>query len=92
MERWAEHYQELYSRENVVTDTAVDSATPLPVMEELNVPPSVDELSKATDSLACGKAPGNDGIPPEIIKAGKMNALLYHLHELLCSTGKRKHA
>ena len=55
----------------------------LPVMEELDVPPSAEELSKAIDSLACGKAPGNDGIPPEVIKAGKESALLKHLHELL---------
>eukprot|EP00064_Thunnus_orientalis_P014087 superscaffoldBa00002400_g14128 len=33
--------------------------------------------------LACGKAPGNNGIPPEVIKAGKNSALLNHLHELL---------
>ncbi|XP_060770241.1 uncharacterized protein LOC132881605 [Neoarius graeffei] len=47
MERWAEQYQELYSRENVVTDTTVEHTDPLPVMEELNVPPSVKKLSKA---------------------------------------------
>ena len=29
-------------------------------MEELNIPPSTEELSKAIDTLACGKAPGND--------------------------------
>ncbi|XP_037774604.1 uncharacterized protein LOC119571296, partial [Penaeus monodon] len=52
-------------------------------MEELDAPPSVDELSKAIDSLACGKAPGKDGIPPEVIKVGKKTALLHHLHQLL---------
>ena len=52
-------------------------------MEELDSPPSVEELSKAIDSLAGGKAPGNDGIPPEIIKVGKKTAFLYHLHQLL---------
>jgi hypothetical protein len=83
MERWAEHYQELYSRENVVTDSAVESTDLLHEMEELDVPPSVDELRKAVNSLACGKAPGNDGIPPEVIRAGKNTALLQHLHELL---------
>ncbi|XP_037804507.1 uncharacterized protein LOC119598887 [Penaeus monodon] len=67
MERWAEHYQELYSRENVG--------------REHRQPPY--ELSKAIDSLACGKAPGKDGIPPEVIKVGKKTALLHHLHQLL---------
>ncbi|XP_037794156.1 uncharacterized protein LOC119589633 [Penaeus monodon] len=41
---------------------------------------SATELSKAIDSLACGKAPG---IPPEVIKVGKKTALLHHLHQLL---------
>jgi len=52
-------------------------------MEDLDVPPTADELSKAIDSLALGKAPGKDGIPAEIIKHGKP-ALINHLHKLLC--------
>ena len=83
MKRWAKHYQELYSRENIVTDTAIESTSFLPVMNKLDVPPSVDQLRKAINSLACGKAPGNDGVPSEVIKAGMNTALLYHLHELL---------
>ena len=35
----------------------------LPTMDELESEPSVEELSKAIDSLASGKAPCNDGIP-----------------------------
>ncbi|XP_062614292.1 uncharacterized protein LOC134276017 [Saccostrea cucullata] len=83
MERWAEHYQELYSRENVVSVTAVENTNALPAMKELDAPPSIDELSKAINSLASGKAPGSDGIPPEVIKAGKSSTLLHHLHKLL---------
>ncbi len=30
MERWAEHYQQLYSRKNVITDTVLESTTPCP--------------------------------------------------------------
>lgn len=52
-------------------------------MEELDAQPSVEELSKTIDSLACGKTPENDAILPEIIKAGKTSTLLYHVHELL---------
>ncbi|KAL8621706.1 hypothetical protein ACOMHN_061841 [Nucella lapillus] len=82
-ERWAEYYQELYSRETIVTDTAVENTCSLPVMEELDDPPTIKELSKAIDSLASGEAPGIDGIPPEVIKAGKQTSLLEHLHNLL---------
>ena len=83
MERWVEHYGELYSRENVVTNTAMENTTPLPTMEELDSPPTIEELGKAIDSLSCGKAPGSDGIPPEVVKAAKESSLLGHLHELL---------
>ena len=55
MERWAEHYQELYSRETTVTNTALENTPPLPAMDELNEPPTIEELSKAIDSLASGQ-------------------------------------
>ena len=47
-------------------------------MEEFDVPPTIDELQKA-----CGKDPGSIAIPADIVKAGKENSLLVHLHELL---------
>ena len=63
MERRAEHYLDFYSRENTLTNAAMQGTVILPVIEELDTLPTIDELSKAIDSLACGKAPGNDGIP-----------------------------
>ena len=83
MGRWVEHYLDLYSRENCVTQEALDSIEDLPVLEELDTEPTLEELSKAIDALSCGKAPGDDCIPPEIIKVGK-SALMKPLHELLC--------
>ena len=82
MERWVEHYLELYSKENAITDKALDTIESLPVMTELDTEPTEDDLSKAIDSLKNGKAPGKDDIPPEVTKHGKP-ALLHHLHVLL---------
>lgn len=65
MERWVEHYSDLYSRQKAVSTLALDAIECLPAMDELDAIPTVDELSKAIDSLAAGKAPGNDGIPPD---------------------------
>ena len=56
--------------------TKPSKTTPLPIMEELNAPPTLDMLS-------CGKASDSNGIPPEIVKAGKENSLLGHLLGLL---------
>ena len=83
MERWVEHYSELYSRETVVTNAALNAIRDLPMMEELDNEPTIEDLSKAIDSLSCGKAPGCDSILPEVIKCAKP-ALLQHLHQLLC--------
>lgn len=66
-----------------VSSQALECNDPLPVLVELDAAPSVEELSKAVDSLDSGKAQGNDGILPEVIKAGKKTAFLHHLHELL---------
>ena len=67
MERWVEHYTDLYSRENTVSPAAQDVIEWLPTM----------------DSLASGKAPDNDGNPPDLIKHCK-TTLLLPLHEVLC--------
>ena len=44
----------------------------------------------AIDGLACGKAPGKDGIPLEFLKHGKQT-ILQPLHELLCLCWEQGH-
>ena len=71
LERWVEHYSDIYSRENTVSPSALDAVESLPTMVEVDTEPTLEELSKAIDSLASGKAPGSNGIhpPPPPIKA-----------------------
>ena len=83
MERWVEHYSDLYSRENTVTPSALGAIKCMPIMEELDAKPTMDELSKVIDSLATGKAPGSNSIPPDLIKHCK-TTLLHPLHKVLC--------
>ncbi len=52
--------------------------------------PTLEELSKAIDNLACGKAPGLDSIPAEVLKHGKPS-ILQPLHELLCQCWEKEH-
>ena len=63
METFAVHYSELYSRDNIVSPKALAAIECTPVMEELDAEPTVQELRKAIDSLASGRAPESDGIP-----------------------------
>ena len=82
MDRWVEHCLELYSEETEVAQTAIDDLPRLPTMHELDAEPTIEELGKALDLLSSGKAPGNDGIPAEVLKCSKAS-LLPILHGLL---------
>ena len=78
-------YYKFYLHETVVTDAVLNYITPLPIMDELDAKPNIEELDKAVDALSNGKAPGSDGIPPEVITSGnRAPAPLDLLHEVLC--------
>ena len=65
MKRWVQHNSELYSRENVVTEGALNAIKCLPVLEELHR----EELKEALVSFASNKqAPGKDSIPAEMLQ------------------------
>ena len=83
LERWVEHYLDLYATQNVITDAAFAAIPDLPMMEELDTPPTEEELSKAINSLASGKSPGSDSNLAEVLKSGK-SAPLEPLQILLC--------
>ena len=46
MGKWVEHYLDLYSMENKVSEEALDSIQALPVLLELNAEPTSDKLEK----------------------------------------------
>jgi hypothetical protein len=83
MERWVEYYSELYSRENNVTNNALNAIENLPCLTKLDEKPTETELKLALEKLTTGKAPGKDGIPAEVIKCGG-SVLFTHLYDLLC--------
>ena len=69
MNRWVEQYLELSAVQTMVTGTVMNTVPDLMVLKELDTLPNQEELSKSTDCLACGKLPGNNGIPC-ILKSG----------------------
>ncbi|CAE1314375.1 unnamed protein product [Acanthosepion pharaonis] len=90
LDRWVEHYLELYATQNVVTGATLDTLPSLPVMEELDSSPSAEELGNAINCFSCGKASGKSWFPSEVLKSGKL-ALLQQLHELLCLCWEKSH-
>ena len=51
MNHWTEHYLELYAIQNVVSDTALNRILDLPMLDQLDALPSIEELSKAIDLI-----------------------------------------
>ena len=60
MERWVEHYSELYSRVNVISEEALMAMESLSIMDELDSEPTLEDINQALDQLSSGKAPGNE--------------------------------
>ena len=57
MERWVEHYSELYSRVNVVSDEALIAMESLSIMDELDSETTLEDINQALDQLSSDKAP-----------------------------------
>ena len=89
LKRWTEHYLELYSTKNNITEEALHNIPQLSVLDQLDKEPSIEELEEALDHLTYGKSPDSDSIPPDVVKSGKP-ALLQPLYELLCLCWKEK--
>ena len=81
LNRWAEHFQTLFSADRTVNDSAIQQIPQQPVKTELDKAPTLQEVIKAIEQLKSGKAAGVDGIPPEIWKHGG-ETLHSKLHEL----------
>ena len=52
-----------------MSPSPLDAVEYLRIVEELDTEPTLEELSKAIDSLAFGKVPGSDGIPLRLNQA-----------------------
>ena len=82
MERWVENYIKLYSSKNNIMSSTLNDIDSLPSMDKLDAEPTLCMLNKAINSLVSGKGPGNDGIPPFLIKYCR-STLICPLHEVL---------
>ena len=83
LERLVEHYVDLYSTNTSVSDKALEFFPQSSAFLFLDDEPTFQDVAEAIDCQQCGKAPGQDGISPDIIKCGK-EALIEPLHAILC--------
>ena len=61
----------------MISQTALGTIKCLPMMPELDDPPTLEELEKAIDRLQSGKAAGKDSNQAVVIKSSK-SSLLHH--------------
>ena len=87
--RWAEHFNSLLNRPSSMSEEALDAIPQRQVLGELELPPSLHEVTKAIKQTSSGKSPGADGIPAEIYKHGGdyMRRKLTHLFKLIWDKG-----
>ena len=69
-ERWAQHFNQLLNRQSMISEDAIAEVPQSSVIKELDKSPSLDETIKAIKQMSSSKAPGEDGIPPEVYKYG----------------------
>ena len=82
IQRWSDHFNQLLNRPSQIDQLVIQDMPQRPILAFLDDPPTLVETQKAIKQLQVGKAPGPDGIPPEIYKEGG-DAVQAKLNELL---------
>ena len=83
LERWVEHFSDLYSRKNLVSKDALDAIECSLEIEDLDDEPSIEELEEALGCLVSGKAFGREGISAEVLKCCR-KTIIAELYKILC--------
>ena len=72
LSRWKEHFEHVLNSDSVVDEDVIDSIPQKTEIPQLSLLPSLKEVQDSIKQISAGKAPGNDGIPPEIYNYGGM--------------------
>ena len=54
----------------------------MPVFNHFDICPDISEVTSATKAYISGKAPGGDGIPPDLLKLGTPQ-LTVEIHQVM---------
>ena len=66
LERGGEHFDNILKRPSSINEEAINRLPLIDLNPSLALLPQLDEGNLAIASLSSGKAPGLDGIPPEL--------------------------
>ena len=68
--RWREYFSDLLNCPATAREEELVSVDQYPIQEDMENPPTLEEILAAIKSIKSGKTPGLDGIPAEIHKYG----------------------
>ena len=61
--RWAEHSKSVLNHTSNINSEAIDRLPKVPVNEEMDEIPTLNEIKRTIRLLSSGKAPGSDSTP-----------------------------
>ena len=65
--RWAEHFHGVLYQPSTFDPSVLDVIPDWDTAHGLMEPPDISEVHRAVNQMASGKAPGSDGLPPELL-------------------------
>lgn len=82
MDRWCEHFADLFDWPSQIDMTAIHRLPQLPIIKMLQCVPSIKEVQLALTKSKRGKAPGLDSISADLFQLGSESAVF--LRESAC--------
>ena len=70
LSRWAEHFHSVLNQRTTFDPTVLSDIPDWDTNHDLMQTPDTTEVIRAVNQMATGKAPGPDGLPAELFKAG----------------------
>ena len=70
LSRWAEHFHGVLNQISTFDPTVLSGLPAWDTNHDLMQPPDSSEVMRAINQMSSGKAPGPDGLPPELFKSG----------------------
>ena len=70
LDRWTEHFNGVLNQDSEFDMTVLQDIPQWDTNQSIDALPTLEEVSLSIKQLTCGKAPGEDGIPPDVYKHG----------------------
>nr|VZI50119.1 unnamed protein product [Spirometra erinaceieuropaei] len=70
LQRYAERFGDVLNRPSIISDAAIARPPQAEIYVDLDLPPSLHEITRAVKQLSSGRASGSGAILPEIYKHG----------------------